>query len=306
MYGIVLAVALTAGSSAPEHWGCHGCHGCYGCCGCYGCWGCGGCYGCCGWGGCYGCCGCYGCGGWGGCYGCCGYGYAYSCYGGCCGCFGGCWGCGGCYGCYGYGAGYAYATPVYSYGHGYVASAAPVISAPAAGSNAKMAATVVIKAPADVKITVNGKETARRTTEEEFLTPELQVGRSYSYQFSAEATRAGKKLARTERVVVRPGERTVVDFSNLDREVVSAEPARLTIILPEGASVRVNDVPLPVKGKQTFETPKLEKGKTFYYTVKAELPRAGRTVTETKRVNVEAGKSVIVDFTDASTLTASR
>jgi len=173
-------------------------------------------------------------------------------------------------------------------------------------SSSKLAATVLVKAPADVKITVNGQATARRTTEEEFKTPDLQVGRSYSYEFSAEAMRDGKKIAKTERVIVRPGEKTVVDFSSMDREVVSAEPARVTVILPEGARVFVNDVALTVKGKQTFETPKLEKGKSFYYTVKAELPRAGRTVTETKRVSVEAGKTVTVDFTDASSLTASR
>jgi uncharacterized protein (TIGR03000 family) len=168
-----------------------------------------------------------------------------------------------------------------------------------------MAATVVVKAPADVKITVNGKETPRRTTEEEFLTPELQVGKSYSYVFSAEATRDGKKLAKTERIIVRPGERTVVDFSSMEVAVASVETARLTVILPEGARVFVNDVALTVKGKQTFETPKLEKGKTFFYNVKAELRRDGRTATETKKVSVEAGKSVTVDFTDAK-LTASR
>jgi uncharacterized protein (TIGR03000 family) len=87
--------------------------------------------------------------------------------------------------------------------------------------------------------------------------------------------------------------------------VASTETARVTVILPEGARVFVNDVALTVKGKQTFETPKLEKGKTFFYNVKAELPRDGRTVTETKKVSVEAGKAVTVDFTDPK-LTASR
>jgi uncharacterized protein (TIGR03000 family) len=168
-------------------------------------------------------------------------------------------------------------------------------------------ATVIVKAAEDVKITVNGQETPRRSTEESFLTPNLPVGRNYDYLFTAEARRGGKKVTRTERISVRPGETTEVDFRDMDRAVVSSEPARVTVVLPAGARLYVNGVAVEAKGKQTFQTPSLRKGRTFYYTVKAELMRGGRKVTESQRVSVEAGKAVTVDFTAAkATLTARR
>ena len=173
-------------------------------------------------------------------------------------------------------------------------------------AQARMPATVVVKADADVSITVNGRATARQAVEEAFLTPELAVGRSYTYVFTAEATRDGKKLTRTERISVTPGQKTEVDFRDLERSA-AAESGRVTVVLPAGAKLYVNEVAVPAQGKETFETPKLEKGRKFYYTVKAELVRDGRTVSESKRVSIEAGKSVTVDFTAATgVLTASR
>jgi uncharacterized protein (TIGR03000 family) len=168
-------------------------------------------------------------------------------------------------------------------------------------------ATVVVKAAADVRITVNGRETARRSEEETFLTPNLPVGRDYDYLFTATAIRDGKRVTKTTRISVRPGKKTEVDFRDLDRTVVSSEPARVTVLLPAGAKLYVNDVAIAAKDKQTFETPNLEKGRRFFYTVKAEVLRDGRRVTESQRVSVEAGKTVTVDFTAArSRLTASR
>jgi uncharacterized protein (TIGR03000 family) len=168
-------------------------------------------------------------------------------------------------------------------------------------------ATVVLKAPADVKITVNGTALTRRTTEETFLTPALPAGQNFAYVFSAEATRDGKTLTKTERITVRAGAQSEVDFTNFESAASAVDVARVTVVLPAGASLYVNDVAVSAKGTQTFETPKLEKGKKFYYTVRAEMQRNGRTVSDKQRVSVEAGKSVTVDFTRAaSTLTASR
>ena len=112
MYGIVLAAALTSGTTAADWgWKHKGCHcGCYcGCsCGCY-----------CGGYGCYGC-GCYGCTGRGGCYGCGGCFSRYGCWG-CSGCS--CWGCS-CWGCYA------------SHGHCFGCHCGGVIVAPPGGSGA--------------------------------------------------------------------------------------------------------------------------------------------------------------------------
>ena len=49
-------------------------------------------------------------------------------------------------------------------------------------------------------------------------------------------------------------------------------------------------------GKQTFETPKLDKGTVYFYSMKSEQTNEGETQAQTKRVCVEAGKDVTVDF----------
>jgi uncharacterized protein (TIGR03000 family) len=316
MYSIVLATMLTTGAAAPDLFhGCHGCcGGCHGCCG--GCWGCcGGCFGCCGgcWGGCYGCCG--GC--WGGCWGCCGG--CYGCWGGC---WGGCYGCwGGCYGCYGcYGAGYG----------GVAVAAAPTVVAPTVGAPTTVApaapapqipappkkdddksaalgnaAAVVLKAPANVQLSVEGRALTRSASEETFRTPELEPGYSYTYTFKAQVVRSGKTVAYSKQVKVRAGEISTADFTKLATE--GKDTARVTVKLPADARLYVDDVLCPLtSATRTFNTPELDAGQRYYYTLKAEVVRDGGTRSATQRVLVEAGKQVRVEFKDLPVQTASR
>jgi len=333
MYSVVLATVLVAGSAAPDFGGrgCHGCYGaayggCYGVCyggwacsGCYGCYGgCGGCYG--GCSGCWGCSGCYGgwschgcCGGWSSCYGGC-YGGCSGCYGGCCGwssCYGGCYGCSGCYGgCSAYVAPVYVApvikpAPVYSAApnHNVQINPAPMsnVLPPPSGqvANDKQPATVVIKAAPDVKVLFNGKETVRKKAEEAFKTPDLLPGKAYSYDVVAEVSRDGKTYTTSQRVTVRAGERSEVSFGDAAEVIAAAqaEAAHITVLLPEGGKLYVDG---QVRGsgaaKQTFDTPKLSKGKTYFYTLKVEVKSANNAGAKTQRVNVEAGKDVTVDF----------
>jgi uncharacterized protein (TIGR03000 family) len=298
MYSVVLATVLTAGGTAPDchfsmSFGCHGCHGCSG--GCYG--GCsGGCYGGC-WGcsGGSGCSGCYGC--WGGSYGS-GYGSGYSypsywtCYGSCYGsCFGSCYG--GCYGGYG--------VPVIP---SETITTTPQKTAPAEQkkeqkpegsleSRRKAPATVLVKVPANARLSVNGLPTAIKGSEQLFATPDLEAGRTYAYNFQVETVQDGKTVSRTRRLIVQAGQRTEVDLNE-----AQADTARITVKLPADGRVIVDGIAFTTKdGTRTFETPKLEPGRSYYYTLRAEVDRDGKTQTEDKRVVVEAGKEVRVDFT---------
>jgi uncharacterized protein (TIGR03000 family) len=283
MYSIVLATMLTTGVAAPD-WG-RGC--CGGCCG--GCWGCcGGCYGC------WGCCG--GC--WGGCYGCCG---------GCYGCWGGCYGCwGGCYGCYG---GLAYAAP------GVVAPApgapvAPVLP-PAAKKEEKKssylgnAAAVIVKAPTDVQLSVEDRILPRTAGEQTFHTPELTPGYVYTYTFKANVVREGRTVAYTKQVKVSAGQTLTADFSKWAAE--GKDSARVTVKLPSDAQLYVDGVLCPLTSTtRSFDTPELDAGRRYYYTLKAEVVRDGVTQSARKRVVVEAGKEVTVEFSDLPVQTVSR
>jgi uncharacterized protein (TIGR03000 family) len=299
------------------------CHGCCG--GCYGCFGCGGCAGCSGcWGvtygvfygsSCFG--GCFGgCGGCGGCYGF--YGSSYGYLGSGAGGAGSCYGCAGsCYGsCYG-SAGSCYGSCAGSC-HGGTAvhpemKKEKLPEPKKEGNKMRTAlerqASVVVVAPLDVRVTVEGQPTERTSVVQTFVTPDLEPGQTYSYLFRAEAEREGQTVTRTRRVLVRAGEEFRVDFSDM---VTAGNPkpeevAHLTVLLPTEAKLFVDDVVCPLtSSRRTFDTPRLEPGRTYAYTLRAELQRDGQALSETRRVIVEAGRSVTVEFKDLTVQSARR
>jgi uncharacterized protein (TIGR03000 family) len=164
-------------------------------------------------------------------------------------------------------------------------------------------AAVVIKAPTDVRISIDGQETSRSGAEEVFATPQLEPGKTYQYVFRAEATRNGKTVSDTRRVVVEAGKQAEVDFNDL--VAPAADIAKVTVIVPEDAKLFVDGTECPLKSaRRTFETPKLDPGRQYYYTVRAETLRGGRKVEDSRRVVVEAGRLTTVDFQDLSSVQA--
>jgi uncharacterized protein (TIGR03000 family) len=212
--------------------GCHGGGG--GCCGSYG-----GCYGG-GYGGCYGG-GGYGCtgrviygGGYGGCTGGVGYGVVVGgCSGGIGGGYGGC--SGGYYGSYGSSGSYGtYGGSYYSsmpFEGGYVSSpygipmysnsTGPVIGGYQYGTPesgyypSSNEATIVVRLPADAKLTFDGTATQSTDSVRTFTSPPLEPGKEYQYTLRAEMTRDGKKVERTRDVKVRAGQTSnvTIDFA---------------------------------------------------------------------------------------------
>ena len=190
MYSVVLAAMLSTTPATPQwHHGCHGCHGCWGCYGCYGCYGC--------WGGgwAYGYPAYYGWGGysgWGGYYG-------WGC-GGAFGCAGGGYACVGCYGSYGWGTYYAAATPV-------LPAARPADASRQtsyAGAAKAASATVVVQAPDNAKVFVEGKQVTLKP-DGSFTTPRLQTGETYVYTIRADAVRNGRVVSESKNVRVWAG-----------------------------------------------------------------------------------------------------
>lgn len=221
---------------------------------------------------------CYGCSGCCGCYG----GYAYSgCWGchGCHGCWGGhyyssCWGCHGCCGCYG-------ATVVYSscYGCcgccGGVIYSTPVYTYPVASApvySHPVASAPVVAAPVAVTpaAPVNPAVTPTNKSEEDAVRRVLE------------------ELRKTK-------------SSNADQN------ARVTVRLPSDARLWVDSVYCPLtSSERSFNTPNLQKGKQYFYNLRMETTQAGQTVSQTRRVALEAGQQVTVDFRTPDTTTSVR
>jgi uncharacterized protein (TIGR03000 family) len=182
----------------------------------------------------------------------------------------------------------------------YVAAAPTVV--PAVAQSAGDQATVVVQLPADARMWVDGQAADLTSATRSFQTPALDKGRDYYYTVRAEATRDGKVLSQSQRITVRAGQVSRVDFGDLTAAArvtpaAASAPAHVTVRLPENARLFVDDVAYPEKSvTPKFDTPALQPGRTYFYTFRVEAAADGRTRSDSRRVEVKAGKQVEVDF----------
>jgi len=173
--------------------------------------------------------------------------------------------------------------------------------------------TVLVKLPADASLFVDGAPTSLSSDSRRFQTPPLEAGKDYYYTVRIEAMRNGEKVTQSQRVIVRAGHSAEVAFAEFEvaakgepakTEPVKA-PAKVIVKLPSEAKLYVDGVLCPQSSAvRSFETPKLDPNVTYGYTLKAEVVRNGQTKTEMKRIEIQAGKEVSVDFGDMSGVTA--
>jgi uncharacterized protein (TIGR03000 family) len=230
-----------------------------------------GCHGCSGWSGCYGCGGCYGCFGGGG-YA---FGVSFGCSG--CHCSGWGWGAGwGCAGCYCSGSWCSGCSGWYAcsgcWGGGVVVSGWGCSCSGASCSGCS--GPVVAQRPPDGGLIPRSEE--ERKAVREALKKVRDKGKS-----------PGDK---EEQIRVAPG------------------AAVVTVSLPADARLFIDDVACPLTtAKRSFQTPALEAGREYFYTLRAEIVRNGETRTQSQRITFGAGRQVNVEFTNfAATQTASR
>jgi uncharacterized protein (TIGR03000 family) len=77
----------------------------------------------------------------------------------------------------------------------------------------------------------------------------------------------------------------------------SAAPATVIVDLPADATLMVDEHQTQTtSGSRTFQTPPLDPGLVFYYTMKAQLRRNGDLLSVTKRVSVRAGEETRIGF----------
>jgi uncharacterized protein (TIGR03000 family) len=84
------------------------------------------------------------------------------------------------------------------------------------------------------------------------------------------------------------------------RSSPAANSATVTVRLPANATLYVDDEVCPLTSSvRSFTTTSLEPGRQYYYMLRAEVVRDGQTHVQTARVQFEAGRQVVVNFTDA-------
>jgi len=190
------------------------------------------------------------------------------------------------------------------------APAAPTLPAPKENKETSLSqrARVIVRAPMDVQIEANGTPITRQSTEQRFNTPVLQPGQMYAYEFTASAMIDGQKVTRNKNIRVQAGQDTEVDFTDMVSTKSGSNRARLTVHVPKDAKLFVDDVLCPMSDTvRSFDTPQLDRGRSYYYILKATAVRDGKTVEQSQRIVLEAGREVKVEFKDLSAVqTASR
>jgi uncharacterized protein (TIGR03000 family) len=82
-----------------------------------------------------------------------------------------------------------------------------------------------------------------------------------------------------------------------DKEEVSLS-ATLVVNLPADAKLTIDDQPtISTSAQRTFQSPALEPDRPYFYTLKAEVMRAGKPVVMEERVQVRAGQRTEVTMT---------
>jgi uncharacterized protein (TIGR03000 family) len=191
------------------------------------------------------------------------------CYGG--GCYGGCWG-GGCYGgysCCGCGGGMPYAVPSGQMG------SPQMMPAPARRSS-------YYGQPGVDGLPPTGVGTPRR--DDRNLDRDLNAPQD-------------RRLP-APNIERRKSDGT--DGQQTDRppqEAKTAASATVLVSLPADAKLTIDDTPTrSTTARRRFESPPLEPGKTYHYTLTAEAMREGRAVTVSQRIDVRAGQETRVQL----------
>lgn len=81
----------------------------------------------------------------------------------------------------------------------------------------------------------------------------------------------------------------------------SPNQGRVVVSLPEDAKLFANgQLTALTSGLRDFNTPNLERGRDFQYTMQIEYVRDGKTITDSQVVKVRAGAVSVVEFADPS------
>ena len=180
------------------------------------------------------------------------------------------------------------------------APATPMGDAPAPGAETETSiqradGLLTVSVPEEAKIFVNGQPTRSTGERREFVSRDLELGASYTYEVRAETIRGGKTVSETKTVSLRGGQTANLAFALPAPEKVET---KLTVRVPADAKVYLAGNETSAKGEtRVFRTTGLSNGKSWDdYVIKVEFERGGRTVIQEKRINLKAGETKELDF----------
>ncbi|HEY7153934.1 MAG TPA: TIGR03000 domain-containing protein [Gemmataceae bacterium] len=75
---------------------------------------------------------------------------------------------------------------------------------------------ISLQMPAGARLVVNDQDIAVRTATPTFITPPLEPGKDYSYDFKITVSEDGKTVTRTKRVTVRPGGVVRLNYEDME------------------------------------------------------------------------------------------
>lgn len=210
----------------------------------------------------HGCHGCHGC--WGGCHGCWGGGWGgcHGCWGGCHGCWGGCHGCwGGCHGswgCYGCSGGYGCYGCSGGCSGGYAYGCYGCSGGATGYYSAPVYGSPIQGAPASPAAPADG------------VTPPMPPAPGGAAPLPAPAGTTS----------------------------IGRDAALLSVHVPAEARVFVNELATRSTGSdRRYMSRGLAVGREYTYTVRAEVERDGKLLSETKVIKVQGGQASDVNFT---------
>ncbi|HEY1860747.1 MAG TPA: TIGR03000 domain-containing protein [Gemmataceae bacterium] len=84
-----------------------------------------------------------------------------------------------------------------------------------------------------------------------------------------------------------------------DKETARPSKAKLVVELPADSKLYIDDQLMKSSTSvRSFSTPELELGQAYYYILRVEVARDGKTYQETKSVVIRAGEQIRASFTD--------
>ena len=162
--------------------------------------------------------------------------------------------------------------------------------------NSRGNSVLQVSVPAESRVYVNNRLTKTTGGSRSYVSKNLKLGKSYTFNVQAVIERDGKEISLTKEVVLRAGITSNVNF-DFDQPVLT----QLTIKVPENASIELCGNKTSAIGKvRNFKT-RLMPGKTWKdYKVAVKIKEDGKLVEKTKSLSISAGGQYVVDFSDTT------